>query len=99
MTTTSGARVYRGAPPPRDRAEACPACHRIIGATPSGRWKLHRDLDGVDCTGSGVLITAAPVEVQPEAVYEAWRDAAEETRWKARDRSKPANPWSGKEAP
>lgn len=101
MTTKSGARVYRGAPKDRLDPGACPQCTRVIGVSPSGRRKFHRDLDGLDCTGSGVMVgdPAAP-DVDPDAVAEAWRAAGSaSSRWAGRDRAKPANPWSGKARP
>lgn len=64
MTTRSGSRVYRRAPKPLEPG-ACPQCSRVIGITPSGRRRMHRDLEGRDCTGSGVRVgeEAVPAEV------------------------------------
>lgn len=100
MTTKSGARIYHGAPRNRLEPGACPQCGRVVRVNPSGRRKLHRDFDGVDCTGSGVTVGDAPMpEVDPDAVAEAWRAAETHSRWAGRDRARPANPWSGKVAP
>ena len=96
MTTRTGARVYRGAPRDRLAAGACPGCNRSIGTTPSGRRRLHRDLDDVDCTGSGALIAAEVPDVDPDAVMEAWAEPGGNSRWQNRDHNRPAGRWSGK---
>jgi hypothetical protein len=73
VTTRGGARIYRGAPRPRDEG-ACPGCGRTgISLTPTGRRRMHRDTDGSDCTSSGVLVTdrLPLVDVDPDAAAEA----------------------------
>ena len=97
MTTRSGSRIYRRAPRPTEDG-ACPACHRVVSITPTGRRRLHRDQDGTDCTGSGTLVDngQAPPEVDPDAVAEAFALPPLDSRWVNRDRSRPASRWSGK---
>lgn len=73
MTTRTGARIYRGAPRRRDEG-ACPGCGRTgISLTPTGRRRMHRDTDGVDCTSSGVMVTdqMPAVDVDQDAVADA----------------------------
>ena len=91
MTTRSGSRIYRRAPKPTEDG-ACPACHRVISITPTGRRRMHRDTDGRDCTGSGTRVDdggGLPSEIDPEAVAEAYARV---------DRyiTGPAGFWSGK---
>ena len=94
MTTRNGSRVYRRAPKPLGEG-ACPHCSKVIVVTASGRRRAHT-ADGVMCTGSGVMVGQADVCLDPDAVIAAWDNALVEDRWKDRDRSGPANPWSGK---
>lgn len=55
MIPRLGKRIYRGAPRPA-RTGACPHCGKQIGLRADGRRRAHTDLDGVECTGSGVAV-------------------------------------------
>lgn len=61
MTTRSGARVYRGVARRRP-ADACPHCGKTVGVRADGRRRSHTDLDGVECTGSGVAVRRDDVD-------------------------------------
>jgi hypothetical protein len=97
MTTRSGSRVYRRQPRPLAPG-ACPHCGRTdVRLTPTGRRGIHRDRDGVDCTGSGVMVgDGQPAGVDPEVIAEVLAQEPADVRWQNRDRTRPANPWSGK---
>lgn len=97
MTTRSGARIYRRQPRPLAPG-ACPHCVRDdVRLTPSGRRGLHKDRQGVDCTGSGVQVgDGGPVEVDPDLLAAALAAEPQHARWQHRDRSRPAGRWSGK---
>lgn len=96
MTTRTGARVYRRAPRPL-AANACAHCGSVVSVMESGRRRAHSS-EGIMCTGSGVMVAPEDVILDPDAVTEAWDRAlvAGNSRWENRDRSRPANPWSGK---
>jgi len=91
-------RIYRGAVRPIE-AGSCPSCTRIVGMTSSGRRRMHRDLDGQDCTGSGVKVGEESTvdRLDPHQLADAIASALTTVdSWADRDRTKPANPWSGK---
>lgn len=90
MTTRSGARVYRGQGPQRAAADACPTCHKPVKLTPTGRRGRHKDPDGGDCTGGGVMVGGGRVvEVDPDVAAEVMAGVDAYVR-------APANRWSGK---
>lgn len=73
MMTRSGARVYRGQGPQRAASDACPTCHKPVKLTSTGRRGTHKDPDGGDCAGSGVMVgDGRPAEVDPDAACDAW---------------------------
>ncbi len=95
MTTRTGARVYRRAPRPITDG-ACPHCQKVVQIAPSGRRYAH-NADGALCTGSGVMVQHREYTVDlDEAEALRQESIAKGDRWGQRDRSKPANPWSGK---
>lgn len=91
--------VYRRAPRPL-APDACPQCTRVISINSTGRRRNHRDLSGQDCTGSGVMVGETAVDLTDDltdAIAQALAGVElTHSRWASRDRTKPANPWSGK---
>ena len=95
MSTRSGARVYRRAPKPVADG-ACPHCQKIVRIAESGRRWAH-DMEGALCTGSGIMVQAVEYAIDLDEADAALQESLTcEERWRRRDRTQPANPWSGK---